>query len=101
MFQVMNKCFTGTVSRLSGVTFEILSREALERHQLAFSERECDSVLISSKGAYHWREGGEKHINEPKSIAHLQVGKNHLGDIQKLRHAKIHLYRPTPPPRYP
>ena len=55
--EVMDKCFTGTASRVSGVGFTILAQEALDRHRLAFSDRECDNVLINSKGAYHWRDG--------------------------------------------
>lgn len=31
-----------------------------------------DTVVISNPGIYHWRAGGEKHINDPRSIASLQ-----------------------------
>ena len=31
------------------------------------------SGFFSSQGEYHWREGGEKHINDPRCIANLQV----------------------------
>ncbi|KAK2570832.1 Glutamate synthase [NADH] [Acropora cervicornis] len=70
--EVIEKCFVGTASRLSGVTFEILAQEALTKHHIAFADRECDNVLVNNKGEYHWREGGEKHINDPKCIANLQ-----------------------------
>lgn len=70
--EVIEKCFVGTASRLSGVTFEILAQEALTKHRIAFADRECDNVLVNNKGEYHWREGGEKHINDPKCIANLQ-----------------------------
>ena len=71
----MTKCFTGTVSRISGADFSTLAQEALDRHRLAFSERECDNVLMNNKGAYHWRDGGQKHVNDPQSITYLQVKK--------------------------
>lgn len=29
-------------------------------------------MVISNPGVYHWRAGGEKHINDPRSIAALQ-----------------------------
>lgn len=32
-----------------------------------------DSKTLISHGTYHWRDGGERHINEPFSIAKLQV----------------------------
>ncbi|XP_078373779.1 uncharacterized protein LOC144657317 isoform X1 [Oculina patagonica] len=70
--EVIDKCFVGTASRLSGVTFELLAQEALNKHSVAFSDRDCDNVLVNNKGEYHWREGGEKHINDPKCIANLQ-----------------------------
>ena len=69
----MDKCFTGTASRMGGVNFKILAQEALDRHRLAFSDRDCDNVLMNNKGCYHWRDGGQKHVNDPRSIAHLQV----------------------------
>ncbi|XP_058953024.2 uncharacterized protein [Pocillopora verrucosa] len=70
--EVVDKCFAGTASRLSGVTFEMLAQEALDKHSIAFSDRECDNVLVNNKGEYHWRLGGEKHINDPRCIANLQ-----------------------------
>lgn len=32
-----------------------------------------DSKTLVASGTYHWRAGGEKHINEPLAIAKLQV----------------------------
>lgn len=32
-----------------------------------------DLLVIRNPGIYHWRSGGEKHINDPASIASLQV----------------------------
>jgi len=32
-----------------------------------------DMLVIRNPGIYHWRSGGEKHINDPASIASLQV----------------------------
>jgi hypothetical protein len=30
-------------------------------------------LVLRNPGLYHWRSGGEKHINDPLSIANLQV----------------------------
>ena len=63
----------GTASRLSGVTFEVLANEARDRHALTYQERDCDTYTLREPGVYHWRHGGEKHINDPNSIGSLQV----------------------------
>nr|CAD7464135.1 unnamed protein product [Timema tahoe] len=71
--EVIEKCFKGTQSRLGGVTFEVLASEAYERHQLTYMEYTPDMLVLRNPGNYHWRSGGEKHINDPASIANLQV----------------------------
>ncbi|XP_050676188.1 uncharacterized protein LOC126973096 isoform X2 [Leptidea sinapis] len=69
--EVVDKCFRGTQSRIGGVTFEILSKEIFDRHTLTYSD--CrDMLVLRNPGNYHWRAGGEKHINDPMSIANLQ-----------------------------
>ena len=44
----------------------------MTRHKVAFEIRHCDSRILQNPGFFHWRSGGEKHINEPDSIAALQ-----------------------------
>jgi len=63
----------GTQSRIGGVTFEILAKEAYERHYLSYGDHTSDMLVLRNPGLYHWRSGGEKHINDPLSIANLQV----------------------------
>ncbi|KYN05005.1 Glutamate synthase [NADH], amyloplastic [Cyphomyrmex costatus] len=77
--EVIDKCFKGTHSRIGGVTFDILGKEAFERHQITYWDKPMDLLVIRNPGIYHWRSGGEKHINDPASIASLQeyvVSKN-------------------------
>ncbi|PAV71120.1 hypothetical protein WR25_07325 isoform C [Diploscapter pachys] len=88
--EVVDMCFKNTVSRLGGATFEILAAEALKRHRSAYPhaadkamfERRADrthygnygdSRTLVATGTYHWRAGGEKHINEPQAVAKLQA----------------------------
>lgn len=66
-------CEQGTQSRIGGASFEVIAKEAYERHALSFQERECDTLVLRNPGFYHWRHGGEKHVNDPQSIANLQV----------------------------
>lgn len=70
--EVIDKCFKGTASRIGGVTFNTIGREMVERHSMSYSNRECDSLVLRNPGYYHWRSGGEKHINDPMSISNLQ-----------------------------
>ena len=75
--EVVDKCFKGTYSRIGGVTFDFLAQEALERHKLAFGQRECDTKILRNPGFLHYRSGGEKHVNDPESIAYLQEATKH------------------------
>ncbi|KAJ9062267.1 glutamate synthase [NADH] [Entomophthora muscae] len=69
--EVMTKCFDGTASRIQGATFEIFAREALQLHAAAYPGHHASS-LLPEVGEFHWRKGGEQHINAPSAIAHLQ-----------------------------
>lgn len=76
-FEVIEKCFKGTPSRVEGATFEMLARDALRLHELAFPRRalppgSAESVSLSNPGDYHWRKGGEIHLNDPLAISKLQ-----------------------------
>ena len=46
--------------------------QALQRHFIAYSDRDGDIITSLEPGQYHWRSGGEKHINDPTSVANLQ-----------------------------
>ncbi|GIY46863.1 glutamate synthase 1, chloroplastic [Caerostris extrusa] len=70
--EVIEKCFKHTPSRIGGANFEVLAQEAFQRHQLAFFHRNGDNNILRNPGFYHWRAGGEAHVNDPKSIANLQ-----------------------------
>nr|CAD2200522.1 unnamed protein product [Meloidogyne enterolobii] len=78
--EVVDKCFTNSVSRLGGADFETLAMEAIRRHRIAYPNVPNsdlylygDSKVLVSPGIYHWRDGGEKHVNEPVNIAKLQA----------------------------
>ncbi|OAY30261.1 glutamate synthase 1 [NADH], chloroplastic isoform X1 [Manihot esculenta] len=75
--EVIEKCFAGTPSRVEGANFEMLARDALHLHELAFPTRvyppgSAESVALPNPGDYHWRKGGEIHLNDPLAIAKLQ-----------------------------
>ena len=44
----------------------------MQRHHLAFHKRGGDINPMLETGTYHWRNGGEKHVNDPVSVANIQ-----------------------------
>ncbi|KAK2072945.1 hypothetical protein P8C59_007264 [Phyllachora maydis] len=70
---VVERCFRGTASRIRGVTFQLIAEDALRFHERGFPSRYTVSVPgLPESGEYHWRDGGEAHINDPTSIANIQ-----------------------------
>ncbi|KAI0484427.1 glutamate synthase [Xylariaceae sp. FL0804] len=71
--QVVERSFRGTASRIQGVTFEIIAEDAFRFHERGFPSRyTVDIPGLPESGEYHWRDGGEAHINDPTSIANVQ-----------------------------
>ncbi|KAL7214119.1 hypothetical protein ACSBR1_026520 [Camellia fascicularis] len=75
--EVMERCFAGTPSRVEGATFEALANDVLQLHDLAFPTRvfppgSAEAVSLPNPGDYHWRKGGEVHLNDPLAISKLQ-----------------------------
>lgn len=70
---VVDRCFAGTASRIAGSTFELLALDAFEMHERGYPSRDTVSVPgLPESGEYHWRDGGDAHVNDPVSIANLQ-----------------------------
>ncbi len=73
--EVIERCFTGTPSRVQGVDFAVLAQEALRRHDLAYPDGQpvAGSEALENPGEFHWRAEGERHAWDPMSIADIQV----------------------------
>ena len=72
--EIIERCFKGTTSRVSGVDFETLFEEQRARHELGYPTRTQDSVTqLPNPGDFHWRSGGDTHMWDPISISNLQV----------------------------
>jgi glutamate synthase (ferredoxin) len=69
---VVDRYFTWTASRIEGVDLEVITREALLRHQQAFSERQSNGNTLGVGGEYQWRKEGEAHLFSPQTIHTLQ-----------------------------
>ncbi|MGQ0509963.1 MAG: glutamate synthase large subunit [Betaproteobacteria bacterium] len=70
---VVDRYFTGTTSKVSGIGLFEIAEEAMRVHRAAFDER--DPVLqaaLDAGGEYAWRVRGEEHMWTPDVIAKLQ-----------------------------
>ncbi|KAL9534087.1 Glutamate synthase [NADH] [Sphaerulina musiva] len=70
---VVDRCFTGTATRIKGMTFELIAQDAFALHEKGFPSRDIREIPgLAETGEYHWRDGGEPHVNDPVSIANIQ-----------------------------
>jgi len=71
--EVIEKCFTGTPSRIGGAGFDVIAKETLLRHKEAYPDRDdFFDPNIATGGVYQWKKDGEYHLWNPESIALLQ-----------------------------
>ena len=53
---IIERCFTGTASRVKGVSLDVVASEALRRHGLGYPERKNDlQPVLPNPGEFHWR----------------------------------------------
>ena len=72
--RVIDKCFSGTASRIEGVGFSVLAEELVRRHRLGYPQTEDIRLpVLPNDGQFHWRANGERHMWDPQAIATLQV----------------------------
>ncbi|HEV8001722.1 MAG TPA: glutamate synthase large subunit, partial [Planctomycetaceae bacterium] len=70
---VIERCFSGTASRIRGVNFAILAEEAIRRHEIGYPSRDQVRLdVLPNPGLYQWRKNGEKHAWNPHTIAEIQ-----------------------------
>ena len=76
--EVIDRCFTGTASRIRGIGFDRLAADAVQRHDLGYPPEsatrgdEYEPVDLPNPGTYAWRAEGEKHAWTPQTIAAVQ-----------------------------
>ena len=74
---LVDRCFTGTASRIEGVGMDVLARETLDKHARAYPHAHEDILPVG--GVYAWRRDGEHHMWNPETIALLQHAVRHGG----------------------
>lgn len=80
---VTDKYFTGTASRIGGLSLHQIEEEYLERHQLAYGPQQND--LLASGGSFQYKADGEHHLFNPKTIYNFQQAVR-AGDYQLFKH---------------
>jgi glutamate synthase (NADPH/NADH) large chain len=69
---VIDKYFTRTSSQIGGIKLDIITKEALIRHQNAYHHHEYNDESLEAGGDLQWRSDGEYHSFNPKTIHTLQ-----------------------------
>jgi glutamate synthase (NADH) len=78
--EIVKDCFAGTASRIGGITFNMLAKDAMKQHALAYGyafNNKGHAELaenLPDPGDYHFRStpDHEAHLNDPVAMAKLQ-----------------------------
>ncbi len=76
---VVDKYFTGAISRVEGMGLDELAKESLAKHRLAFPQKELPVDRLPTGGLYQWKRKGEFHLFNPQTIHLLQYA-TRMGD---------------------
>ncbi|MFA5430104.1 MAG: glutamate synthase large subunit [Candidatus Omnitrophota bacterium] len=68
--EAIDLCFPGTVSRIGGISLEVITREVLRRHFGVFCGDKA--AVLDTGGNYQWKKDGEFHLWNPESVTALQ-----------------------------
>ena len=71
--EIISKSFPGTASRVGGIGFQALFDEQKRRHDLGYPNGEINVTTLPNPGDFHWRNGGDAHMWDPKTISSLQL----------------------------
>lgn len=71
--EVIDRYFTGTVSRVGGITLKDIEQDMDRLHSMAFDPLGlCSDLTLDSPGHHKLRSGGEEHLYNPATIHLLQ-----------------------------
>ncbi|SFW42118.1 glutamate synthase large subunit [Chitinophaga sancti] len=77
--QVVDKYFTGAVSRIQGMGLDEIARETLAKHWMGYGRKETPVSRLGVGGIYQWKRKGEFHLFNPTTIHLLQLS-TRMGD---------------------
>ena len=69
---VMLRCFTGTASRIKGADFAAVYEDIAALHAEAYPYHTDIVPMVRNPGQFHYRNGGEAHLNTPEGMVALQ-----------------------------
>jgi len=71
---LVDRYFTGTTSRLGGIGLDIIAKETIARHHIAYPPggEVPGSRKLPIGGEYQWRREGEPHLFDPETVFTLQ-----------------------------
>ncbi|WP_375435178.1 glutamate synthase large subunit [uncultured Hymenobacter sp.] len=70
---VVNRYFTGAVTRIGGLGLDEIARETLYKHFKGFVDERADVPLLPEGGLYQWKRRGEAHLFNPQTVHLLQL----------------------------
>ena len=69
---VVDKYFTGSISRIQGLGLDEIAKETLAKHAFAFPKKHIPVDRLPVGGLYQWKRKGEFHLFNPQTIHLLQ-----------------------------
>ncbi|NDE72058.1 MAG: glutamate synthase subunit alpha, partial [Actinobacteria bacterium] len=68
--ELIDEYFIGTTSRLGGVGIDVIARETIDRHHIAYPPggEVPGSKRLPIGGEYQWRRDGEPHLFDPETV---------------------------------
>jgi len=72
--ELVDEFFTGTTSRLGGITLDTVATEVTKRHHVAYPPggEIPGAKRLPIGGEYQWRRDGEPHLFDPETVFTLQ-----------------------------
>jgi glutamate synthase (ferredoxin) len=70
--EFIDRYFTHTTSRVSGVGVDVIAEEVRRRHLNAFGAQPAGVHELDRGGEYQWRRDGEYHLFNPETVFKLQ-----------------------------
>jgi glutamate synthase (NADH) len=70
--EIVDRCFTGTTSRIQGADFTAIYTDIARFHENAYPFHTAATPLLQNTGQFHYRDGAEQHLNSPFSMVALQ-----------------------------
>ena len=88
--KLIDRCFTGTASRVEGIDVEDVAKESLLRHAVAYPAAHARSRELDPGGQYRWRKRGEHHQYNPDTLSRVQHAVR-SNDVQKYKEFAAHI----------